>query len=504
MSGTRTPTVAIIGAGMSGLYMSWRLKQAGIETFTVFERAEAVGGVWRDNHYPGLTCDVPSRAYTFHFELNPDWTRFASPHDEIWRYFDGVAEKYDIKGHIRFGQTVVSCEFDGVRWHVRTQDGEETVADFVITACGVLRDPTVPDIEGLGTFEGPAFHSVHWDDAVPVAGRRVAVVGTGSTGVQLVAALGGVASRLLHFQRTPQWIFPMPNFHYSRLTRMIMRRLPVLNRLAYLFWRKLHGTFTSRMMVERGVWRNIVILGTRLNLRFGVRDPELRRQLTPDYPVACKRIVMSSRFYKTLRRPDVDVILERIERIEPKGIRTADGRLHEVDVIVLATGFNAQAYIMPMRVIGEDGADLEQIWGDVPRAYQTIAQPKFPNFFMMSGPHNPLGNQAVTSSARIQSGYIIKWLELYRQGAYDLAAPTETAARAFNDELVAAYPNDTVWAAGCQSYYLGADGRPSVWPWRAERYEAMLAKGQLEDFELRRVAAAVPAEGVAGSQTAQR
>jgi cation diffusion facilitator CzcD-associated flavoprotein CzcO len=490
----RVPTVIIVGAGMSGLYMAARLKHAGIDSFTVFEKADSVGGVWRDNRYPGLTCDVPSRSYTFHFELNPDWTRFASPAEEIWEYFNTVAQKHDLIRHIRFGTEVSSAEIVDGRWVVHTATGEQATADFLITACGVLRVPTYPSIAGMDSFEGAMFHSVHWDHSLPLEGKRIAVVGTGSTGVQLVVALGDVAGKLVHFQRSPQWIFPMPNMPYSKLTRWLLRRIPHLNRMSFLFWKKLHGTFTSRMMVEKGVWRNIVIYGTRLNLRFGVRDSQMRRRLTPSYSPGCKRIVMSSRFYKTLRRPNVEVVTDTIERIVPTGLVTSDGRLHEADIIVLATGFNAQAYIQPLQITGTDGADIGTIWGAVPRGYQTIAMPGFPNFFMMSGPHNPLGNQAVTTSARTQSRYIMQWLELYRAGAYDLAEPTAEATRAFNDELIAAYPNDTVWASGCQSYYLGADGLPSVWPWRAERYDAMLARPNLADFMLRQRPARAPSE----------
>jgi cation diffusion facilitator CzcD-associated flavoprotein CzcO len=481
----RSPVVAIIGAGMSGLYMAARLKMAGIERFTVFEKAASVGGVWRDNHYPGLTCDVPSRYYSFHFELNPDWSSFFASHDEIWGYFDEVARKYGLMEHIRFGKDVESAEFVGGRWHLRTADGDEMDADFVITACGTLRRPHLPDIKGLESFAGPKFHSVDWDRSLDVTGKRIAIVGTGSTGVQLVGALAPVAGKLYHFQRTPQWIFPMPNRPYSTITRRILRRVPALNRLSFHFWRRLYGTFTSRLMVEEGIWRKIVVTGVRLNLRLGVRDPALRRRLTPTYPVGCKRIVMSAKFYRAIQRPTVEVVTDRIERVVPSGIVTADGVQRDVDMLVLATGFHAQSYVRPLRVIGQGGADLDAIWGDVPRAYQTIAQPHFPNFFMMSGPHNPLGNQAVTHSARLQSRYIMRWIRMYMDGVYDVAAPTAAAAQAFNDEIDAAYPNDTVWASGCESYYLGKDGRPSVWPWRAERYVEMLANPAMGDFELR-------------------
>ena len=487
----RTPVVAVIGAGMSGIYMGVRLRQAGID-FTIYEKAASVGGVWRENSYPGLHCDVPSRYYTYPFELNPDWTTFTAAGPEIREYFEGVARKYGVLDHIRFGSEVVGCTFDGRRWQLRTADGHEATADFVLTACGVLHHPKYPDLPGLDTFAGDCFHSARWDHSVSTDGKRVAVVGTGSTGVQIVGAIAGSVGTLVHFQRTPQWICPMPNGSYSKLTRTVMRRSKLAREVSHRFWRKLFGGATSRYMTEEGLWRKLVRTACAVNLRLGVRDPELRRRLTPNYPAGCKRIVMSTRFYPAIRRPNVHVVTDRIDRVVAEGIVTADGQLHEVDVLVLATGFHAQSFMLPIEITGETGETVKQMWGEVPKGYQTIALPGFPNFFMLAGPHNPLGNQPVVDSARIQTDYIMAWLEMYRDGRYDLVAPTPEATKAFNDEIEGCYPNQTIWTTSdCNSYYIGKDGLPSVWPWRAERYGEMLRTPRLEDFELRRLPAQV-------------
>ncbi len=484
---SRTPEVAVIGAGMTGLYMAVRLKQAGID-FTVYEKASSVGGVWRENSYPGLHCDVPSRYYTYPFELNPEWSTFTAAGPEIREYFEGVADRYGLLPHIRFGTCVAGLEFDGRRWRLRTADGHEASYDFVLTACGVLHHPRYPSIPGLSEFAGPCFHSARWDHSVSLTGKRVAVVGTGSTGVQIVGAIAGEVSELVHVQRTPQWICPLPNGSYSRPTKWVLRRSRLARELSHRFWRTLFGGATSRYMTEDGVWRTLVSAACKANLRVMVRDPELRRRLTPDYPAGCKRIVMSTKFYPALKRPGVRVVTDRIREVRPEGIVTGDGVLHEVDVLVLATGFDAQAFVLPMDVVGEGGARLAELWGDVPKAYQTVAMPGFPNLFMLGGPHNPLGNQPVVDSARIQTGYVMQWLERYRRGEYDLAAPTPAATDAFNDLVEASYPNETVWTSSdCNSYYIGADGLPSVWPWRAERYGEMLRTPRLEDFELRRL-----------------
>jgi cation diffusion facilitator CzcD-associated flavoprotein CzcO len=480
-SAAQSPRVAIVGAGLSGLCMGIKLKRAGVESFTIYEKAPEVGGTWRDNTYPGLACDIPSCYYSYSFEPNPDWTRYYAPGEEIQRYFRRVADSYGLRRHIEFSTEVVRAGFEGGRWRIETRAGAVTEADFLVSACGVLHHPRHPDIPGLDSFAGPAFHSARWDHDVDLRGRRVGVIGTGSTGVQLVSALAGVVGRLSHFQRTPQWVFPMPNPRHLKLSRRVMRRAPGLNRVSYRVGQRLIELL-GRGMVEPGWQRRLIEAGCRLNLRT-VRDPELRRKLTPDYSPACKRLIYSGRFYKAVQRPSVDVVTERIASVEPRGVVTGDGALHELDVLVLATGFDAHAYLRPIELVGPDGTTLDEAWRDGARAYRTVAVPGFPNFFMLIGPHSPLGNQSLVTVAESQADYIVRWIEMFAQGRFRAAAPSADATRRFNDDIRAAMPG-TVFTTGCRSWYLGKDGLPELWPWRPELHREMLRDPATHEFEL--------------------
>jgi cation diffusion facilitator CzcD-associated flavoprotein CzcO len=487
-SNGRNPSVAVIGAGMSGLCMGIKLKRAGIDGFTIYEKAEAVGGTWRDNTYPGLSCDVPSRFYQYSFELNPDWTHVFSPGREIWRYFERAADKYGLREHLRLGKEVVDARYEDGRWRVRTGDGEESVVDFVVSACGVLHHPRTPAIDGLETFSGAAFHSARWDHDVELEGKRIAVVGTGSTGVQIVTDLAEVAGRLLHFQRTPQWILPAPNRRYTKLERTAQRRFPLLGRLEYRITELALGYTFSRAVIQPGWQRALLSWLCRMNLKT-VRDRDLRRRLTPDYEPMCKRLVVSSGFYRAMQRPNVELVRDRIERIEPGGIVTRDGTLHGADVIVFATGFDAHAYVRPIDVVGEDGVTLDQVWRDGPRAHRTVAIAGFPNFFMLMGPHSPVGNYSLVAIAEGQADYAMRWIRMWRDGRVSAVAPTGEAMARFNDEMRSAMP-DTIWVTGCDSWYLGKDGRPEVWPWTPERHREMLREPDPAEYEVRPVEAA--------------
>lgn len=481
--GGGSPRVAIVGAGMSGLCMAAKLRAAGHEDFTVFEKAEDVGGTWRENRYPGLTCDVPSRFYSYSFAPNPDWTHAFAPGAEIQGYFRDFAERFGLRPFIRFGTELTEATWVGERWRLRTSGGEEHEADVLVTATGVLHHPRVPLIEGLETFQGKAFHSARWDESAELDGRRVGVIGTGSTGVQIATALAPVAGRLEVFQRTAQWILPVPNRPYSPVIRAVLRRIPPINRFVYRGYQAVMEAVLGRAVIHPGWQRNVVSALCRANLRLGVRDPELRRKLTPDYRPMCKRLVMSAGFYRAVQRPNVEIVTERIERIEPGGIRTSDGTLHELDVIVLATGFDAHAYMRPMRIAGKDGVTLEEVWEDGPRAYRTVALPGFPNLFMLMGPHSPVGNQSLIAVAEAQAEYALCWIEAFACGAARCANPKPQATEDFNASMRAAMPR-TVWATGCRSWYLGKDGLPELWPWSPGRHRAMLREPELEDFEI--------------------
>lgn len=478
---TRVPRVAIIGAGMSGICMAVKLKQAGVDDFRIYEKADRLGGTWRDNTYPGLHCDIPSRLYQYSFALNPDWTQFFSGGAEIWSYFDRVADEYDVRGHISFGTEISEARYADGRWHLRTADGDEDTADFLIAATGILHHPRYPDIEGLDTFAGDMFHSARWDHDVPLEGRRIAVLGTGSTGIQIVTALAGTAGRLKMFQRTAQWIVPVPNPSTSAALRAAYRHVPGLQQASYRGMERVFGHLTQAV-VRDGWQRRLINWTVRRNLAT-VRDPELRRKLTPDYEPMCKRLVLSPSFYSAIQRDNVDLVTDAIYRIEPDGLRTRDGLLHEVDVLVLATGFDAHAYVRPIELIGEGGRTLSAAWRDGPRAYQTVALPGFPNCFLLMGPHSPIGNFPLTAIAESQAGYVLRWIERWRAGEFTAAAPTRQATDRFNRRMRAAAPT-TIWASGCTSWYLDKDGVPELWPWHPGKHRKMLRTIEDGDFEL--------------------
>ncbi|WP_317493827.1 NAD(P)/FAD-dependent oxidoreductase [Haloechinothrix sp. LS1_15] len=475
----RDPSVIVIGAGMSGIGLAVKLKHAGITDVTVLEKADDIGGTWRDNTYPGLKCDVPSAFYQFWFDRNPDWSHFFSHGAEIHRYFRDVVDRHRLWPHIHLGTEVTSATFSENRWRVTTADGAVREADFLVSATGVLHRPVVPDIPGRDAFTGAAFHSARWDHSIPLAGKRVGVIGTGSTGMQIVTALAGEVGELTLFQRTPQWVLPIPNWRNGRVTRRLRCSVPGATALEYRLVRAIFGIFVAAL-IRPGWQRRAVSAACRAYLRT-VGDPELRRKLTPDYQPMCKRLVICSGFYRAVQHPDVHLAAEGIERIEPSGVATTDGRHHELDVLVFATGFDSHAYLRPVELTGPDGRTLSQEWAGGARAYRTVALPGFPNFFMLMGPHSPVGNFSLIPVAEVQADYVIAWIQRWRRGEFTAAAPTAEATDTYNAWLRAAMP-DTVWTTGCDSWYLGPDGTPEVWPLSPQRHAAMLRQPHTDEF----------------------
>ncbi|MGI8677700.1 MAG: flavin-containing monooxygenase [Jatrophihabitans sp.] len=478
----RAPRVAIIGAGMSGLCMAITLHRAGITDVTIYEKADSVGGTWRDNTYPGLSCDVPSRFYQFTFAAKPDWSHLFSPGGEIGDYFTQVATDFGLDECIRFGTEVVRAEFVDGCWRLHTSHGDTQEVDFLISATGILHHPRYPVLKGMDDFAGAMFHSARWDHSVAHVGKRVAVIGTGSTGVQIVCGVAGVAGQLELFQRSAQWILPLPNPTYSTVSGKLHSTVPALSALSYRGYRAAFEFF-AKALVTPGWRRSLISAACRANLRT-VRDRALRQALTPDYQPMCKRLVISSRFYRAMQRRDVELVAESIDHIEAAGIVTADGRLHELDVIVLATGFDAHAFLRPTTLIGADGATLDEAWAQGPRAHLTVSLPGFPNFFMLLGPHSPVGNYSLTAIAETQAEHVLSWIERWQRAEFDTVAPTQQATDAFNAEMRVAMP-DTVWTTGCTSWYLGTDGIPELWPWTPGLHRDRLREVDLADFELR-------------------
>ncbi len=473
----------IIGAGMSGILTAIKLQERGVTDFTIYEKADRLGGTWRDNTYPGLSCDVPSHLYSYSFEPNPDWSHRFSPGAEILAYFEKVTKKYGVERFIRFNKEIAQTEYRDGRWHLETKDGTKDVADVVIAATGVLHHPVYPDIDGLDSFEGVCFHSARWDHSVPLDGKRVGIVGTGSTGVQIVPAIVDRVAKVSLFQRTAQWIVPLPNPEHSEQEKAAFRASPELMRETYLYLaERFQNTFARAVVGDREQMAKIEE-ACRTNLEENVQDPELRRKLTPDYKVACKRLIMSDAFYPAIQKPSAELVAEGIDRIEPGGIRTADGRLHELDVLVLATGFDGHRFMRPMQVIGQGGVSLDQAWANGNEAHRAVAVPGFPNFFMLAGPNSPIGNFSLIMISEMQLNYILQLVDLVQKGNCRAVVPKQEATARFNAAIREAMPG-TVWVTGCRSWYLDKNGNPAMWPWTFERFEQDMKQPDLDEYEL--------------------
>lgn len=481
----REPKVVIIGAGMSGLLAAVKLHEAGIRDVVLYEKSDAVGGTWRDNRYPGLSCDVPAHLYTYSFEPNPDYSRRFAHGAEIRAYFERVARKYNLESIIKFNCELTDAAYRNSQWHLKTRAGDEVVADIVISASGVLHHPQYPDIDGLEDFEGPLFHSARWDDEARLENRRVAVIGTGSTAVQMTPHLQRVAKKYLLFQRTPQWVYPLFDREYSdRVKQRVAKRPWLLGLVRGLYSKVFFDWFFARAVIGNKWLLGLTQWVCRRHLESKVADPKLRERLRPNYQAGCKRLIFASGFYEALQKDNAALITEGIERIEPRGIRTVDGQLHEVDAIILATGFKPHNFMRPMSMVGEGGKTIEQAWQAGAQAYRSIAIPGFPNFFMLIGPNSPIGNYSLISISEIQMDYIAQLIELWRDGKAQEIAPTAAASEQFNQAVKKAMKG-TVWSSGCQSWYLDNNGNPAMWPWSFERFREEMSRPDLSEFVLK-------------------
>ncbi|QDV23262.1 flavin-containing monooxygenase [Aureliella helgolandensis] len=479
----RSPRILIIGGGMSGLLMGIRLLKAGIRSFTILEKAEKIGGTWRENTYPGLKCDVPAHMYTYSFEPNPEYSqRFASG-GEIQDYLERVCAKYQLAPYIRFSTVVDSATFEADRWNVRTQDGAIHSADVVVSACGILHHPKMPDIPGMDDFQGVRFHTARWDHSVPLQDKRVAIIGTGSTAVQIVPAIADSTKQLSLFQRTPQWIFPMPNKRYGNPQKSRLRKWPAYaNWLRYSYSKLFQWTF-NRAVIGNQMLLKMIQWQCEYHLNKKVKDPELRKRLRPDFKAGCKRLIFGKGFYQALQRPNVSLVTEGIDRIVSDGVVTTDGKHHPVDVLVYATGFQAHNYMRPIRVTGENGLKLDEAWKEDAYAHRSVAIPGFPNFFTVFGPYSPIGNYSAISVAEVQTNYLMQLIEKMRAGEFDCVTPKPTVTMQLLDKMHQA-AKKTVWVSGCKSWYLNSKGLPPMWPWTFERYQHEMKTPDLSEFRV--------------------
>lgn len=462
----RHARLLVIGSGFSGLGTAIRLAQRGDRDFLVLERGSEVGGTWRDNTYPGAACDVPSHLYSFSFAPNPNWSRSFSRQGEIQEYLLQTAEKYNVNRNHVFNTDVHSATWDAVtsRWVVETSNGTFT-GDVLASGTGALSDPALPDIKGIETFTGDFFHSARWNHDVSLEGKRVAVIGTGASAIQIVPEVAKVAARLDVYQRTAPWITPRTDRPYSDRERFFFRRFPITQRLAR------GAIYSGREALVFGLVRNPKLMNVpkRLALKHierQVKDPQLRAKVTPNWQIGCKRILLSNAWYPALQRPNVDLITDGISEIRPNGIVTADGTFREVDAIIVATGFHVTDLPIADAVKGADGLTLKQAWQQSGmRAYKGATVPGFPNLFLLVGPNTGLGHTSMVYMIESQINYLLSALDTMRR--HDLATVDVRSDKVneYNQSLQQKMTNSVWTTGGCASWYLDEHGNnTTLWP----------------------------------------
>jgi cation diffusion facilitator CzcD-associated flavoprotein CzcO len=459
-------SVGVVGAGFGGVGMGILLRREGIADFTIFERGESVGGVWRANTYPGAACDVPSHLYSFSFAPGHEWSRRYAPQAEIKRYLEGCVKRFRLEPHLRLGTEVESATFDAGtgRWTVTTEAGDTHEFDVLVTACGQLTRPATPAIPGLEDFEGPAFHSAEWDHEVDLSGRRVAVIGTGASAIQFVPEIAPEVEQLTIYQRSAPWIVPKNDREYPEWERRMFERFPARVALSRLGFFSFLESATYAFTGHENVRRPFRAYANRARER-ALSDPELLRKATPDYELGCKRVLITSDWYPTLERPNVELLNGRVERITPHGVVGSDGVEREADAIIFGTGFHASNFVTPMKVSGLDGRVLNDVWADRPEAYLGTTVSGFPNFFLLYGPNTNHGSGSVPFTLECQYRYIVDAVRRLREKGFRYIELRPEAQAEWRREMEERSER-TVWTSGgCTSWYVNADGKnTNNWP----------------------------------------
>ena len=477
--------VAVVGSGFSGLGMAIRMRQAGITDFVVLERTDDVGGTWHVNTYPGCGCDVPSNLYSFSFAPNPDWTNTYSRQPEIGAYLRRCADELGVRPHIRTETLVTGAAWDdeAARWDVETTTGTVR-ARVLVTAAGPLFEPKALELPGLERFAGRVFHSARWDHDYDLAGKRVAVIGTGASAIQFVPEIAPEVEQLHVFQRTAPWVMPHPSRPTTKLERWLFRRVPALQRLARA------GVYAGRESFVLGFVKHPKLMGlaeriARTHIRKQVPDDELRRRVTPDYTIGCKRILPSNKWYPALGRDNVELVSDGVAEVREHSVLTAAGEEIEVDAIIFGTGFRVTDMPVAKAVRGRDGRTLDDVWQGSPRAHLGTAIPGFPNLFMLLGPNTGLGHGSMVYMIESQVAYVMDALRTMREhDAETVELRPEILAASTAD--IDARAEGTVWNTGCASWYLDATGRnATLWPDWTFRFRRRLRRFDAASYELR-------------------
>ena len=480
-----TISVAIIGAGFAGIGAAIRLKDRGITDFVIYERDTRVGGTWRDNTYPGAACDIPSHLYSYSFAPKPDWSHTYSGSAEILDYIDHMVESSGVAEHIRFGHTVDGVAYDAEagEWIIDFAEHQPLRARCVIVASGPLSNASFPNIPGIDDYEGHKIHSARWDHDYAFTGKRVAVVGTGASGVQIIPELVKVADSVKVFQRTPGWVLPRLNARTSSLFKRILTDVPLAQKAVRAAWYWGHESVALGVVWDTPLTRLVETLSTA-NLRLQVKDPWLRRQLTPDFSAGCKRLLMTSEYYPALQADNCKLVTWPIARLSAKGIRTVEGIEHQFDAIVFATGFDVSKAGTPFRITGADGRDLASEWSRGAFAYRSVAVSGYPNLYFTFGPNSGPGHNSALVYMEAQIDYIVEAIsKLFQFGWKALDVRPEAQDR-YNENIQQRLQS-TTWNSGCQSWYLTEDGfNATMFPGFATQYVNQLKTVDLDDFKI--------------------
>ena len=461
---TSTDTV-IVGSGFAGLCMAIRLHGAGEKNFVILERAPVIGGTWRDNEYPGCACDIPSVLYSFSFAPKANWSRAYPTQPEILAYLKDCVRRYSLEPYLRFNSEMTNATYDSTRarWRVETREGASYDARFLVSAMGGLSNAYVPDIPGRNEFAGPAFHSAAWDHSVPLEGRDVAVIGTGASAIQFVPEIAPRVRKLYLFQRTAPWVVPKLDGPVGDRERTLRRFAPGYGwtQRKLVYW--LHEARAIGFTVQPKLLERVERMARR-HLERQIPEPALRAKVEPQYRMGCKRVLLSNDYYPALRRPNVEVVTDDIERFERGAIVTRAGHTYAADVIVYGTGFRAQEVVGGARIAGEGGRTLAEAWRDGVEAFFGVSVTGFPNLFLLVGPNTGLGHNSMVFMIESQVNYVMDAIRVLRTrnaAALDVRADVQAE---FNEKLQRRMKR-TVWSTGCRSWYLDANGKnTTLWP----------------------------------------
>lgn len=476
--------IAVIGAGFAGIGLAIKLREAGFEDFVVLERESGVGGTWLRNTYPGCACDVPSHLYSFSFAPNPDWSRTYGKQVEILDYLRGVAERHDVVRHMRYDTDVADARWDDNAdvWRLDTSTGTLT-ADVLVSATGLFGEAAIPDLPGLETFQGTSMHTLHWNHDHDLTGERVAVIGTGASAVQVIPEIQPVVEHLSVFQRSAPWIVPRMDLPSTALERALLRRVPVVQKALRASWYAAIEAFGLPGFVDRRFRHPYQLLG-HLQLLRQVRDPELRRKLTPDYMIGCKRAIFADAYYPALSQPNVDLVTDGIAEIRPHAIVTRDGTEHPVDTIIWGTGFRNPPKAAD-RIVGRDGLRVGDVYAKRPGNYLGATAAGFPNLFTVLGPFGAAGNQSAIYMIESQIAYIVDALRTMRSTGATRVEVRPDAHTEFLDEMERRSA-DTVWLkGGCKSYYTTANGQNAgLYPSWSFEYRRRTRRFDADNYEM--------------------